>query len=210
MKSARRAVMSVGVFLAVGMQAAVAQVEPEYDVRDITVGRPVHIVSDAGYANLCCARDPKAKLPAWSAWDECPAERDGLRAIHFEFDPETSREGTLIAGHPVLLTVFIDGKGIVSGLDIETDPNARLYARKKAFLLAAQVRSRYGGEGWTCTEGKAQADEQPVGGVFIRDTCRKSLPDRLLTVERNLFRRAGRDLRDFVDRTYVRITREMQ
>ncbi|UPK05750.1 hypothetical protein [Bradyrhizobium sp. 170] len=46
--------------------------------------------------------------------------------------------------------------------------------------------------------------------VFIRETCRKSLPDRLLTVERNLFRRAGRDVRDFVDRTYVRITREMQ
>ncbi|WOH64025.1 hypothetical protein [Bradyrhizobium sp. BWA-3-5] len=210
MKSARRAVMSVGAFLAIGMQAGVAQVEPEYDVRDITVGRPVSIISDAGYANLSCARDPKAKLPAWSVWDECPAEPDAVRAIHFEFDRETSQEGTIIAGHPVLLTVFIDGKGIVSGLDIETDPNARLYARKKAFLLAAQVRSHYGSEGWTCTEGKAEAEEQPVGGVFIRETCRKALPDRFLTVERNLFRRAGRDVRDFVDRTHVRITRQMQ
>ncbi|WFU14666.1 hypothetical protein [Bradyrhizobium sp. CB3481] len=209
MKSARRTLMSVGIFLVIGMQAAVAQVKPEYDVRDITVGRPISIASDAGYANLSCARD-KAKLPAWSAWHECAAEPDAVRAIRFEFDRETSREGTIIAGHPVLLTVFIDNKGVVSGLDIETDPNARLYARKKAFLLAAQVRSRYGSEGWTCTEGKAQADEQPVGGVFINETCRKALPERLLTVERNLFRRAGRDVRDFIDRTYVRITRKVQ
>jgi len=193
--------------MSLAMHPASAQV-PKYDLRDITVGMPVGDLPDTGYVNLACAKDPERKLNAWSAWRDCPADDQARRAIRFEFDPETSREGTLVAGHPVLLTALIDDKGTVAGLTIETDPKARLYIRKKAFLFGNQVKSRYGAEGWDCKELQPTYGEQPVGGVFLREVCSKAVPGRTLTVERDLFRKPDQDAKSFVDQTLVRITSE--
>ncbi len=190
------------------MHAASAQAVPKYDLRDITVGMPVGDLPDAGYVNLACAQDPERKLNAWSAWRDCPADDQAKRAVRFEFDPETSRDGTLVAGHPVLLTALIDDKGAVTGLTIETDPKARLYIRKKAFLFGNQVKSRYGAEGWDCKELQPTSGEQPVGGVFLREVCSKAVPGRTLTVERDLFRKPDQDAKSFVDQTLVRITKQ--
>ncbi|MGJ5179261.1 hypothetical protein ACQR16_14370 [Bradyrhizobium oligotrophicum] len=190
------------------MHAASAQAVPAYDLRDITVGMPVGQLPDAGYVNLTCAGDPDRKLEAWSGWRDCPADAQGARAVRFEFDPETSQDGTKVAGHPVLLTALVDDSGAVTGLTIETDPKARLYIRKKAFLLGNQVKSRYGAEGWDCKEQQPTAGEQPVGGVFLREVCSKTVPGRMLTVERELFRKPDQDAKSFVDQTRVRITRQ--
>jgi hypothetical protein len=198
------------VLLPFAMQAACAQAGPKYDLRDIIVGMPVGDLPEAGYVNLTCANDATRKLNAWSAWRECPSDGEARHALRFDFDPETSRDGTLVAGHPVILTALIDDKGTVAGLNIDTDPKARLYIRKKAFLLGVQVKSRYGAEGWECKELQPASGEQPVGGVFIRETCTKVIPGRALMVERDLFRRAGQDAKDFVDRTQIRITRDMK
>ncbi|MGC2777542.1 MAG: hypothetical protein WA418_18095 [Bradyrhizobium sp.] len=190
------------------IQAASAQAVPAYDLRDITVGMPVSKLPDEGYVNLTCAKDPERKLSAWSAWRDCPADDQARHAVRFEFDPETSQDGTKVAGHPVLLTALVDDKGTVTGLIIETDPKARLYIRKKAFLLGNQVKSRYGAEGWDCKELQPTAGEQPVGGVFLREVCSKAVPGRSLTVERELFRKPDQDAKSFVDQTLVRITKE--
>lgn len=196
--------------LSLVMKPALAQSEPSYDVRDITIGMPVEKIPNAGYVNLTCVNDTSRKLTAWSAWRECPSAADGTHAIRFDFDPETSRDGTLIAGHPVILTALIDDMGTVAGLTIDTDPKARLYMKKKAFLLGVQVRSRYGTEGWACTQGQPELGEQPVGGVYIRENCSKAVHGRVLVVERDLFRRADQDARNFVDQTQVKITREVK
>jgi len=188
---------------------ALARAESNSDVRDITVGMPVAKIATTGYANLACASNDVHKLPAWSAWRECPANGDGLRDIRFDFDPETSREGTIVAGHPVILTVSIDGSGDVAGLKIETDPKARLYIRKKAFLLGVQVRSRYGTDGWECAQHQPEIGEEPVGGVYVKETCRKSFEGRELVVHRDLFRRPNQGAANFVDQTQVKITREL-
>ncbi|CAL75586.1 hypothetical protein BRADO1709 [Bradyrhizobium sp. ORS 278] len=190
------------------MPAASAQAVPNYDLRDITVGMPVGDLPNEGYVNLSCVKDPDRKLDAWSGWRDCPADEQGRRAVHFEFDPDTSQDGTKVAGHPVLLTAVIDDKATVFGLNIETDPKARLYIRKKAFLLGNQVKSRYGAEGWDCKEQQPTANEQPVGGVFLREVCKKAVPGRTLTVERELFRRPDQDAKSFVDQTLVRITKQ--
>ncbi|MGY3450663.1 hypothetical protein [Bradyrhizobium sp. USDA 4353] len=190
------------------MHAASAQAVPSYDLRDITVGMPIADLPNEGYVNLSCAGAPDRKLDAWSGWRDCPADEQGRRAVRFEFDPETSQDGTKVAGHPVLLTAVIDDKATVSGLNIETDPKARLYIRKKAFLLGNQVKSRYGADGWDCKELQPTAGEQPVGGVFLREICKKTVPGRMLTVERELFRKPDQDIKSFVDQTLVRITRQ--
>jgi len=50
--------------------------------------------------------------------------------------------------------------------------------------------------------------EQPVGGVFVSESCKKAVRGRNLVVERDLFRRPDQDPKNFVDETRVTITRE--
>jgi hypothetical protein len=113
----------------------------------------------------------------------------------------------MVAGHPALLTLLVDDKGLVAGLRIETDPNARLYIRKKAFLLGIQVKSRYGVDGWTCWHAQPDNGEQSVGGVYVKESCLKTVQGRSITVERKLFRRADQDMKTFVDETRILIRR---
>lgn len=177
------------------------------DLRDIRVGMAVNDLPAAGYVKFACANDQGHTIAAWSDWSKCPPGNDGLHAIRFDYDPSTSREGTVVAGHPALLTLLVDDKGTVAGLRIETDPKARLYLRKKAFLFGMQVKSRYGSDGWTCQKAQPENGEQSVGGVFINESCRKTVQGRSITVERALYRRADQDAKSFVDKTSVLIQR---
>ena len=177
------------------------------DLRDIRLGMAADELAETGYVDFYCAADPKHTLSGWKNWRDCPAGASGARAIRFGYDPMTSRDGTMVAGHPAILTLAIDDTGHVAGLQIETDPKARLYIRKKAFLLGLQAKSRYGADGWACTEGQPGAGDQPVGGVYLRERCTKTISGRSLIVERNLFRRADQDIRNFVDETRISILR---
>lgn len=176
------------------------------DLRDIRVGMTAAELNQSGYVDFACAADLKHNLAGWTNWRDCPADTNGTRAIRFGYDPLISRDGTLVAGHPAVLTLLIDDSGRVTGLQIETDPKARLFLRKKAFLLGQQAKSRYGAEGWACTEGQPGAGDEPVGGVYLRESCTKTTSGRSLTVERNLFRRPGQDIKSFVDETRISIT----
>lgn len=175
------------------------------DLRDIRVGMAAAELNQSGYVDFACAADLKHRLDGWANWRDCPADASGARAIRFGYDPLISRDGTLVAGHPALLTLLIEDSGRVAGLQIETDPKARLFLRKKAFLLGQQAKSRYGAEGWACTEGQPGAGDEPVGGVYLRERCTKTTSGRALTVERNLFRRPGQDIKSFVDETRISI-----
>ena len=177
------------------------------DLRDIRVGMAASDLAEAGYVDFSCAVDPKRTLAGWKNWPDCPADAKAMRAIRFGYDPFTSRDGTMVAGHPAVLTLLIDDTGHVAGLQIETDPKARLYIRKKAFLLGIQAKSRYGPEGWNCSEGQPGAGDQPVGGVYLKERCTKTVSGRSLTVERNLFRRSDQDMKNFVDETRISILR---
>lgn len=180
--------------------------EPK-DLRDISVGMSVSSLPDKGYVNFVCVADPAHKLSGWEQWKDCPANADGAHAIRFDYDRSTSREGTIVAGHPAVLTLLVDNAGSVAGLQIVTDPKARLYLKKKAFLLGSQAKSRYGSEGWTCTDAQPNAQEQPVGGVYVNERCTKSVTGRTLVVERRLFRRPDQDEKHFVDETRITIRR---
>jgi hypothetical protein len=177
------------------------------DLRDIRLGMAAAELAASGYTDFYCAADPKHTLAGWKDWRDCPADANGTRAIRFGYDPSTSRDGTMVAGHPAILTLLIDDTGRVAGLQIETDPKARLYIRKKAFLLGLQAKSRYGPDGWACTEGQPNAGDQPVGGVYLKERCTKTISGRSLVVERNLFRRPDQDIKNFVDETRISILR---
>jgi len=177
------------------------------DLRDIRLGMAANELAEAGYVDFACAADTKHALAGWKNWRDCPADASGTRAIRFGYDPSTSRDGTMVAGHPAILTLLIDDTGHVAGLQIETDPKARLYIRKKAFLLGLQAKSRYGSDGWACSEGRPGAGDQPVGGIYLKERCTKTISGRSLVVERNLFRRPDQDSKSFVDETRISILR---
>jgi hypothetical protein len=207
-RSIATAVFILSLLVTASMTApAAAQDVDSNDLRDIRLGKPVTDLPDAGYVNFACASDPGKTLTAWLGWRDCPADALGFHAIKFGYDPATSPDGTIVAGHPAVLTLLVDNAGTVSGLRIETDPKARLYIRKKAFLFGIQVRSRYGLDDWSCTQVQPSAGEQPVGGVYVRESCTKTTHDRSIVVERNLFRRPDQDMKNFVDETRMTILR---
>jgi hypothetical protein len=177
------------------------------DLRNIRVGMILKDLPDAGYMNFSCAAEPAQKLSGWESWKRCPAGADGMHAVRFDYDVATSREGTMVAGHPAILTLLVDDQASVAGLQIDTDPKARLYIRKKAFLLGMQAKSRYGSDGWACTQAQPNAQEEPIGGVYVNERCAKAVTGRSVVIERRLFRRPDQDMKTFVDETKITILR---
>lgn len=185
---------------------------PENDLREFRVGMAADELPRTGYLGFTCA-DGGRKLDNWQAYRQCPAGASGWHAVRFQYDEAANPlakvnglyEGTKVGGHPVLLTALIGDDARLKGLVIETDPAARLYLRKKAFLFGEQVRARYGSAGWTCASQDPAADQEPVGNVFINEHCEKVTAARKLTLDRVLFRKSGQDLKDFVSRSRLEI-----
>jgi hypothetical protein len=189
------------------------QAEESNDLREFRLGMKAEELPTTGYIDFACAGAPEKALSGWRDYRECPADPSGLHEVRFRYDEganpmakvNSNYEGTRVGGHPVLISLLIDDHGTVAGLKIVTDPHARLFMHKKAFLLAQQAKARYGEEGWTCAEAQPTDDEQPVGGVFIKEHCEKATPTRRIMVERDLFRHPGQELKDFVGDSKITI-----
>jgi hypothetical protein len=183
------------------------------DLREFRIGMAADELPRTGYLGFACAGDPGRKLDGWQGYRQCPAQASGWHAVRFQYDEAANPlakvnglyEGTKVGGHPVLLTALMGDDGRLKGLVVETDPAARLYLRKKAFLFGEQVKARYGDVGWRCASQEPAADQEPVGGVFINEHCEKATSARKLTLDRAMFRRAGQDLKDFVSRSRLEI-----
>jgi len=184
-------------------------------------------IPEIGYLHIRCAGDASVKgaaastqatesLPKWTAYGRCPKNRDGYTRLAFEYDDTKQQwasvndkwEGTKIAGHPVLLTLAIDENSRVVALNAKTNPEARAYMRKKAYLLSIRVKARYGRDGWSCTTHKPSESETPVGGVYINEHCEKSLPNRRIKLQTKLFRSKDQSLEEFTNSTEFLITPE--
>jgi hypothetical protein len=170
----------------------------ESDVRQLRVGAKLDDRSAAGLTRFSCAGNGALTLAGWSDYRRCPADAEGLREIRFEFKDEKALaeigdrwQGTKIAGHPVVLTLTVNDGGIIEGLRIATDPEARHYLKKKAFLLSLQVRQHYGPEGWTCADLPRQPGETEIGGMFIKQDCQKTVDERRVRMQTRLLRGAG-------------------
>jgi hypothetical protein len=201
--------------LVAGPGAVRAAEDPlEGDLRDLRVGMTVDQLPAEGYVDLACGNDggaPGAALASWAEFARCPPDAAGLHEVTFAYAKSRLAElgerweGTKVAGHPVIPSLLIDGQGVVQGIRIVTDPAARMYLKKKAFLLGIRVMGRYGRDGWTCTEAKPDAGRTPVGGVFIDRHCEKTFHDRHLILETALYRTAEQQGQEFTDQTRLEI-----
>jgi hypothetical protein len=186
----------------------------EGDLRDLRVGMSVAELPTEGYVDLACGGEggtPGTALASWSEFGRCPPDAAGLHEVAFVYAESPLAElgdrweGTKVAGHPVIPSLLIDDGGVVQGIRIVTDPDARMYLKKKAFLLAIRVMGRYGRDGWTCTEAAPGAGRTPVGGLFIDRHCEKVFHDRRLILDTDLYRTADQQGQDFTGATRLEI-----
>jgi hypothetical protein len=201
--------------LALAPAAATAAEDPhEGDLRELRVGMTVPELPQEGYVNFACGHDgaePGPPIAGWQDFAACPADPAGWHEVAFEYAQSPLAElgdqweGTKVAGHPVIPSLLIDGAGVVQGIRIVTDPDARLYLKKKAFLLGLRVMGRYGRDGWTCTEHGPDDGRSAVGGLFIDRRCEKMLDDRRLILKTDLYRTAEQQGQAFTGATRLEI-----
>ena len=195
--------------------AGIVRAQEGGDLRDLRVGMSIAAIPAGEYIDLSCVGTHDQTLVGWSDFRKCPRDSTGLRSVGFRFNDRLNDlaqvnekyQGTKVAGHPVVLTLLIDEGGTIDGLRIDTDPQARLFWRKKAHLLALVVKSRYGEEGWECHDIEPSGGETAVGGLFIKKHCEKIAGHRRLLLDQRLYRRPGQSMNEFVNETHVEIRR---
>jgi hypothetical protein len=206
--------IAAGLLLAM-LAGGAARAQDANDLREFHVGMAAAELPTSGYDAFTCTDGPARELDSWADYTHCPADAAGRREISFRFDNAANPmahlnerfQGTLVAGHPVLLSLLIGSDAHVAAIRIQTDPKARLYLHKKAFLFADQVKARFGAEGWACRKAPPAPDEEPVGGLFMREHCEKTTATRHFILDRDLYRHNGQDLKDFTDQTTLLIER---
>jgi hypothetical protein len=203
----RFAVLIAAVFT--GASVAVAQpAQDPSEVHGLKLGLSAISMTMDGWGELACGSNggpPRQKLGAWSEFSKCTPEASGLREIAARFDDEddyigkaiddplyaAKRIGTRVAGHPVILSALFDDRGTLRGIRMISDPRATPPERRMARLLGLAVINHYGPEGWACTDIAPAEGETPVGGVFIKQRCTKTTPERAMTVETHFLRKPG-------------------
>ena len=182
-----RVLAGVAIALALSTPGWSAEDPLQGDLRDLRVGMQVGDLPAVGYVGLACGNDggePGQALASWAEFDRCPADAAGLREIAFEYDDSLQPwaavsdkwEGTQVAGHPVIPSLLIDDQGVVQRIRIVTDPEARLYLKKKAFLLPIRVMGRYGRDGWDCVDAEPARGHDPGRRHVHRPSLRKNVP----------------------------------
>jgi hypothetical protein len=210
------ALASVAIALTWSTPGSSAEDPLQGDLRDLSVGMRVSELPAQGYVHLACGKDgeePGLELTSWAEFQRCPADGAGLHEIAFEYDESLQPwaavsdkwEGTQVAGHPVIPSLLIDDQGIVQRIRIVTDPDVRLYLKKKAFLLPIRVMGRYGREDWACVDAEPGAGRAPVGGMFIDRRCEKTFHDRRLVMETRLYRTVEQSGQEFTGSTRLEI-----
>ena len=197
----------VAALAAAGGAGAQTQSDPG-EIHGLKLGLAAQAMTLAGWGQLACGSDggpPRQELDAWPEFKKCRPEANGLREVAARFDDEDEyvakalgepsyaarRTGTRVAGHPVILSALFDDGGILRGIRMVSDPRAAPAERRMAHLLGVAVINRYGADGWNCTDFPPVEGESAVGGVFIKQRCEKTTPERALTVETHFLRKPG-------------------
>jgi hypothetical protein len=183
--------------------AARAAEEPITDLRGLTIGEMASDLPVSAYHNLVCLAGSGQSLASWDDWKSCPAGADGLRAAHVEYN-QPGQDATMVAGHPVDLTLFFDGDGRVVRIEITTQEHTSLFLRKKAYLLQRQAMQHFGGDGWTCHDTPPDSSTQEaIGPLFINQTCSKADGIRAIDASSLFFHKVGGAPKDFVSESRV-------
>ncbi len=190
---------------------------PLGDLRELTVGKHAREFPLEGYYAFACGSNggtPLEQIDDWTGFGACARDRaTGLHEVYVEYDDEgeyTARMllelfgeqegrlglrkyyGTKVAGHPVVLSVLFDGRGIAQAIRAVTDQRADLEYRRNAYLLRVPLMNAFGAEGWGCEHPPLASGETAVGAFSVKMRCEKIAPTgRRMIVEAHLYRKPG-------------------
>ena len=182
------------------------------DIRTLNINADMNNLSDRGYVNFKC-RSSNNKISSWKEYKKCPLSEDGSYFIKLEYDEKfafnENFEGTQVAGHPVLMYLGIDEKGLLKIIDITTDPSAPFYFRKQAHLMWLRIYGKYGSEGWNCKNFDKKDDHIVIGKKYINRSCEKKI-DKIRSVSvdtKFFFKNNKKDKENLVSATNLKIFR---
>lgn len=161
------------------------------------------------FGGLACGTNggPAAtRIYKWSNFASCPAEAgSGLHEVQFIRDDEaeyiaralrnestaTRLAGNLISIVPVITSALIDDDGFVIGARAVTDPRIPTSDRLKAVSLSNFIMTRFGAEGWDCEDLPRGEGERPIGDLFVKEHCTKTVEGLNLDVQAYFYRKSG-------------------
>ena len=208
--------------LVAGMVSA-SQAAEKNDLRDFRIGMSVGELPERGYGNFTCGgagggagaggAAAGSPLEGWADYARCPAGDDGLHEVRFDYTETRVEfvkanekwEGTRVFGHPSVVSLLIDDEGIVDGIRIVTDPEARRYMKKKAFLLGKRAKYHFSPATWDCEKMEPSDSEEAVGGIYVKERCVNRFDDRVVKLEIDLYRAPGQPPEEFVNATRIEI-----
>jgi hypothetical protein len=180
---------------------------------DVQIGTPVSDLPEEEFVDPACGTNggpPGLRLEGFEQFARCRPELSGLREIWFRYDDEQEyiaraardpdavvrNNAMVVLGQPVILSLLVDGAGLVQGFRIFTDPRAEQDVRANAYTLAVAFKARFGAQGWDCSELAPAAGETPIAGTFVKQLCRKAADGQHITVESRHYYKSGQALLD--------------
>jgi hypothetical protein len=179
----------------------------------VRLGTPVGELPEEEFVDPACGANggpPGLRLDGFEQFARCRAEASGLREIWFRYDDELEyiaraardpdavarNNAMLLLGQPVILSLLIDGAGLVQGWRIFTDPRAEGDLRADAYRVAVAFKARFGPDGWDCSDAPPAAGETAMAGTFVKQLCRKVADGQQITVESRHYYKSGQALLD--------------
>ncbi len=183
-----------GLVWASAAYAAPADRPVRLEVWDLQLGSRVEALPDE-FVDYACGTNggpPSLPLEGWRDFRRCRAEPTGLREVYFRYDDELEYwakandlaaqmeqySGTKTYGFPIVVSALIDGEGVVRGIRVVSDPRDASQNRDEAYFLRNFLTARFGREGWQCEDLPLAEGESPVGGIFVKQRCRKEIDER--------------------------------
>jgi hypothetical protein len=175
---------------------------------DVRPGTPVWDLPQDDFVDPACGTNggpPGLRIAGFEEFAKCRAEPSGLREIWFRYDDEAEyiaraardpdaiarSNAMLVLGQPVILSLLVDGGGLVQGFRIFTDPHAEADVRADAYTLAFAFKAQFGPEGWDCQDSPPAAGETAIAGTFLKQQCRKMAGRQRITVESLHYYKSG-------------------
>ena len=190
---------------AFGQQSPRAGAPTIWDVRP---GTPVWDLPQDDFVDPACGTNggpPGLRIAGFEEFAKCRAEPSGLREIWFRYDDEAEyiaraardpdaiarSNAMLVLGQPVILSLLVDGGGLVQGFRIFTDPHAEADVRADAYTLAFAFKAQFGPAGWDCQDSPPAAGETAIAGTFVKQQCRTMAGRQRITVESRHYYKSG-------------------
>ena len=180
------------------------------DVREFEIGANVKKIPNQRYVNIKCLQN-NLKIKYWKNFKRCKKEDDGLFYVSFEYNDKYAYNenfgGTQVAGHPVVINIGVNSSGLLSKINLKTNPKAPFYFKKQAHLFWMRIYSKYGSKNWSCTNFEKEDNHIEINKKYVNRSCNKIYKDKQISYQTEFYFINDRKKENLVSRTRLSISR---